>query len=779
MSQTELFSNINTEKTVYLIDGSAFIHRAFHAIRSSLSTSAGIPTNAVFGYTRMLLKLIEDCKPKYIGVFFDVKGPTFRHKLYKDYKANRPPMPDELVVQIPYIKEVTKRLNIEIIEKSGFEADDLIGTFAQKAEDDGFMVVMVTGDKDFMQLVTDKISIFDPMKDKITDKAIVVKELGINPDQIIDMMGLSGDAADNVPGVPGIGPKTAISLIKDFGSMDYIYEKIDTIKKKKQKENLINFREQAFLSRKLVTIDTKVDIMFDGNSFSIKKPDNELLCSLFKELEFSTLLREYQQKNTTLNKKYIGITDEKELFLLIKKLEKAAFFAIDTETTSKNPMNASLVGISFSLKENEGFYIPCGHNYINAPVQIPRQQILKMLKPILENSKIKKIGQNIKYDQIVMAKYDVNIEGIVFDTMIASYLINPTKHTHSLDKIALDYLGYKMVSFADVIGKGKKALKSFAEVPIDKAIFYAAEDADITFLAYNILLPIIKKEGLYKLFQDVEMPLIPVLKEMEMEGILVDHEKLQKLSKTFAHELSLIEEDIYSFAGEAFNIQSSQQLGHILFEKLGLPVQKKTKKKTAYSTDVDVLTKLSKQHELPVLILRYRTLAKLKSTYTDALIEMINPETGRIHTSFNQIGTVTGRLSSSEPNLQNIPIRTEEGKKIRSAFIPKKDWLLIAADYSQIELRILAHCSNDKILIDSFNKDEDIHTRTATEVFQVLPNFMTPELRQQAKAINFGIVYGMSAFGLGKELSISRKMAQTYIDNYFARYSGVKEFTRH
>jgi len=764
-----------TEKTIYFIDGSAFIHRAFHAIRG-LATSKGMPSNAIFGYTRMLLKLIEDRKPKYIGVFFDVKGPTFRHEMYKDYKANRPPMADELVVQIPYVKDVTRGLNIQIIEKVGFEADDLIGTLASKAEADGFTVVMVTGDKDFMQLVTQKTSIWDPMKEKITDETTVIKELGITPGQVIDMMGFSGDMADNIPGVPGIGPKTAVSLIKEFGSMESVYEKINTIKKKKQKENLVNFKEQAFLSRKLVTIDTNVSLSFDPNNFLIKKPNKKFLSNLFKELEFNKLQREFQQKPKPINKKYIGITDEKALILLIEKLNKAEFFAVDTETTSKNPMNASLVGLSFSIKENEGYYIPCKHKYLDVPEQISRQKVLDLLRPLLENPEIKKIGQNIKYDEIVLSRHGVNLAGVVFDTMIASYLVNPTRRGHSLDQLALDLLGHKTISFEDVIGKGKKALKSFAEVPLEKAVPYAAEDADITLAIYNILFPMIEKKGLNKLFLDVEMPLVSVLKEMEMEGISIDSEKLLELSKTFAHELSLIEEKIYSLAGETFNIKSSQQLGHILFEKLGLPVQKKTKKKTGYSTDVDVLTKLSEKHELPVLILRYRSLAKLKSTYTDALTEMIHPETKRIHTSFNQIGTITGRLSSSEPNLQNIPIRTDEGREIRSAFIPRTDWLLLAADYSQIELRILAHCANDKILIDAFNQDEDIHTRTASEVFQVLPNFITPELRQQAKAINFGIIYGMSAFGLAKELGISRKMAQTYINNYFARYSGVKEF---
>ncbi len=765
---------MNKDKTIYLIDGSAYIYRAYHAIRG-LSNSKGLPTNAVFGFTKMLLKLIEDRNPTYVGMFFDVKGPTFRHKMFDAYKANRPPMPEDLSIQIPYIKEITKGFNIPVVEMQGYEADDLIGTLARKAEEAGFSVIMVTGDKDFIQLVTNRSILWDPMKEKIIDSNMIKNTYEIEPRQMVDVMGLSGDSADNIPGVPGIGPKTALALIKTFGSMEGLYEQVYTIKKKKQHENLVRYKEQALLSKKLVKIDDKAPVSFTPENFKYRAPDNTILAGLFKKLEFRQLQQSVVKYADLSKKKYKAVLSVDELSDLIATLETSNLFAIDTETTSKNPMAAKIVGLSFSLKPDEAFYIPCAHKYKDAPKQLKIDEVLKKLKPVLENHKIKKIGQNIKYDWIVLDRHGICLSGVMFDTMLASYLINPSKRAHNLDRIALDFLDHKTISYEEVAGKGKNA-SCFSRVSLEKAVPYACEDADITLMAYNILLPVLKDMGLEELFKKVEMPLIPVLMKMEMTGINVDREKLINLSKLFKHQLEQLESSIYSIAGEEFNIRSSQQLGKILFEKLKLPVKKKTKKKTGYSTDVNVLEALSEQHELPVLILRHRTLAKLKSTYTDALIELINPETGRIHTSYNQTVTATGRLSSSEPNLQNIPVRTDEGRDIRRAFIPKQGWHLLAADYSQIELRILAHCSDDKILIKAFKEDEDIHLRTAAEVFQVFPSFITSELRQQAKVINFGIVYGMSPYGLSKELGISRKMAKTYIHNYFTRYSGVKKF---
>jgi len=761
-------------KTLYLIDGTAYIYRAYHAIRG-LTNSTGLPTNAAFGFTRILIKLIEDRSPEYVVMFFDAKGPTFRHKIYKDYKANRPPMPEDLSVQIPHIKKITQGFNIPVIEMKGFEADDLIGTFRLKAEEAGFSVVMVTGDKDFVQLVTDKAIIWDPMKEKTIDMKTVRESFGVEPNQMIDVMGLSGDTSDNIPGVPGIGPKTALALIKTFGSMDHLYEQLDKITKKKQHKNLVQYKAQAFLSRELVKINTQVPIAFTPQDFKLEEPDNASLSSLFKMLEFIQLQKDFPKKADLSKKQYVTVMDTESFSDLVARLKTSSLFAVDTETTSKDPMKAELVGLSFSMKSDEAFYIPLVHDYPDVPDQLELKTVLDLLKPVLENPGIKKIGQNIKYDWIVLKHYDINLAGVVFDTMLASYLINPSKRAHNLDQIALDFLDHKTITYEDVTGKGKKGI-SFAQVPLEKAGPYSCEDADITLMAYHVLKPMLEKLDLMELMEKVEMPLVPVLMKMEMTGICINRDKLRNLSKSFEHQLEQLEISIYSIAGEEFNIRSSQQLGHILFEKLKLPVQKKTAKKTGYSTDVNVLKALADKHELPEFILRHRALSKLKSTYTDALLDLIHPETERVHTSYNQTVTATGRLSSSNPNLQNIPIRTDQGMEIRSAFIPKDGWTLVAADYSQIELRILAHYADDEILIKAFKDDKDIHTRTAAEVFQVFPSFITPELRQQAKVINFGIVYGMSPYGLSKELNISRKMAKTYIDNYFARYKGVKRF---
>ena len=765
---------MSKKRTLYLVDGSAYIYRAYHAIRG-LTNSKGLPTNAVFGFTRMLLKLIQDRAPEYVVMFFDAKGPTFRHEIYKDYKANRPPMPEDLSVQIPHIKDVTRGFNIKVVEMQGYEADDLIGTFGRRAEKAGFFVVMVTGDKDFVQLITEKTIVWDPMQDKTMDLDAVREAYGVEPHQMIDVMGLAGDSADNIPGVPGIGPKTALALIKTFGSIQQLYAQIDTITKKKQHANLVQHKKQAYLSRDLVTIDAEVPLSFDSETFLYKAPDNTRLAELFKNLEFRQLQHALAKQTDLSQKQYQAVLDIDMLIDLVTLLESAGILSVDTETTSKNPLQAVLVGLSFAVKPDEAFYIPLAHEYPEAPPQLELTDVLNRLKPVLENANIKKIGQNIKYDWIVLKRYGINLAGVVFDTMLASYLINPSKRAHNLDQIALDFLDYKTISYQDVTGKGKKSI-SFAQVPLEKAVPYACEDADITLRAFKILESLLEELELTELMQKVEMPLVPVLMAMEMTGICVDKERLRQLSKSFEHQLEKLEDRIYSIAGQKFNIKSSQQLGHILFEKLKLPVQKKTRKKTGYSTDVNVLTVLADHHELPGLILRHRTLAKLKSTYTDALLDLMHAETGRIHTSFNQTVTATGRLSSSDPNLQNIPIRTAEGMEIRKAFIPKEGWMLVSADYSQIELRILAHYADDEILIKAFQDDEDIHNRTAAEVFQMSPLLITHDLRQQAKVINFGIVYGMSPYGLSKELEISRKMAKTYIDNYFARYKGVKQF---
>ncbi|MFZ0132619.1 MAG: DNA polymerase I [Desulfobacterales bacterium] len=758
--------------TLYLIDGSAYIHRAYHAIRG-LSNSKGMPTNAVFGFTRILIKLIQDRSPAYAVMLFDAKGPTFRHDMYRQYKANRPPMPDELAMQIPFIKEVTKGFNLPVIEKAGYEADDLIGTLSRLAEAAGFDVVMVTGDKDFVQLVTASATIWDPMKDEIIDTAAIRAKFDVSPAQMVDVMGLSGDTSDNIPGVPGIGPKTALQLIKAYGSLEALYENIDRVSGKKQKENLTRYREQAFLSRDLVRIDAGAPVAFEPERYRLTEPDADALSQLFQQLEFNQLQQSFARTQKPCKKDYRAVLDPSALQELVRDVQAAGTVAIDTETTSLDPMRAELVGLSLAVRGHQAFYIPCAHTCRDAGKQLERAEVLRILRPVLEDPEIKKIGQNIKYDWIVLANCGITLRGVYFDTMLASYLINPTKRAHNLDQIALDFLNHKTTTFKEVLDKG---MTCFAEVSLAKAVPYACEDADVTLMAQEILDRELAQIGLTDLFHTVEMPLVPVLVRMEQRGLAVDPDKLRELSASCEQRLVHLERAICTLAGEPFNINSPQQMGYILFEKLKLPVQKKTKKRTGYSTDVDVLTTLARVHELPALVLEHRTLSKLKSTYADALVQLINPHTGRIHTSFNQTVTATGRLSSSDPNLQNIPVRTEEGREIRRAFVPSPGWLMLSADYSQVELRLLAHCSGDERLIQAFKDEEDIHTRTAAEVFQVATAAVTPELRRQAKAINFGIVYGMSPFGLARQLEISQKMAKVYIDNYFARYEGVQRF---
>ncbi len=760
---------------IFLIDGSAFLYRAFHAIRN-LSTSKGKPTNATFGFARILLKLFKENTPVHAAVLFDVKGPTFRHKMYDQYKANRPPMPEELAAQIPDIKRLIRALNIPIMEKQGYEADDLAGTYARLAEEEGFDVVMVTGDKDFIQLVTERCTLWDPMKDTLQDVGRIKAEMGIEPRQFIDVLGLAGDTSDNIPGVAGVGPKTATELIAKFGSIETLYDNLDSLKtKRKLHENLSRSRDLVLLSRRLATIDRFVPVTETMEDFRLIPYNTQEAFALFQELEFNTLMAEFAKKPDPSEKIYKLITNLRELEKLAHVLENKGIFALDTETTSKDPTRAGLVGISFSYMENQGFYIPVGHTSPGEVEQPAKEDILRIFRPVLENPEVKKVGQNIKYDYIVLSRFGITLQGISFDTMIASYLLNPSTRGHSLDNIAMTLFGHKTISYEEVTGKGKNQI-GFQDVPIPEAVNYACEDADLTFMAYQALKKSIQDNGLSDLMDTIEIPLIQVLAKMEMEGIRVDGPALKQLSETFERELKQLEQEIYILAGEEFNINSSQQLGAILFEKLKLATGKKTKMKTGYSTDVEVLTKLAPTHELPAKLLRYRTLDKLKSTYADALQELVHTDTGRIHTSFNQTIAATGRLSSSNPNLQNIPIRKEEGKKIRQAFIPKEGHILMSADYSQIELRILAHCAEDEILMEAFKNGEDIHTRTAREVFQVLPEFITDDLRSQAKAINFGIVYGMSGFRLANDLNISRKMATAYIDNYFKRYSGVKKF---
>ena len=762
-----------TEKPrLFLIDGSSYIYRAYFAV-SRLSTSSGFPTNAIFGFCTMLLKVIKENRPDHIVVVFDAKGPTFRHEMYEEYKANRPAMPDDLVPQIPYIKEIVDGFHVCVLEMAGFEADDIIGTVAKEGENKGMEVVIVSGDKDMFQLITDHVTMLDTMKERRYGVKEVTDRFGVEPNRLVEVMGLAGDASDNIPGVPGIGEKTAIGLIKEFGTIENLLANLDKVSGKRRKENLSKFGDQARLSKELATIDVSVPLSFDLDDFTPPLPEKEKLKKVFKKLEFTKFLKEISSDGVLSTENYNLILTEEEFVRLVEGLKRSNEFALDLETTARDPMLAELVGISFSYNPHEAFYVPLSHRYLGSPQQLGRDHVLEVLKPLLEDSKVKKVGQNIKYDYVVLRRYDIELSGIECDTMVASYLLNPSKHNHNLEDIAREYLDHQMISFKDIAGKGKNAL-TFDQIDIEKASVYACEDSDVTFLLSHILVPKLEKDGSDDLFYNIEMPLIKVLAHMEMSGVRVNVDSLKEISREMKAELGLLMEDIYNLAEEEFNINSPRQLGNILFEKFKLPGARRTK--TGYSTDVNILSKLALEHELPAKVLEYRSLAKLKSTYSDALLKMIHPETGRIHTSYNQTVTATGRLSSSSPNLQNIPVRTEEGRKIRCAFIPEDGWSLISADYSQIELRLLAHISEDEILVDSFEHDRDIHAETAADIFQVIPSMVTSEMRRQAKVINFGIIYGMSAFGLARELGTSIKTAKEYIDSYFHSHKGVKAY---
>jgi len=756
---------------LFLVDGSSYIFRAFYAIRH-LSNSKGLPTNAIFGFTQMLLKVLKEHQPDYLAVVLDSKAPTFRSEIYKEYKANRPAMPEALVPQIPYIRRIIEEYQIATLEMQGYEADDLIGTVAKGLASE-VDVVIITGDKDILQLVSDRIRVYDTMKEKRFGVEEVVQRFGVKPEQVVEVMGLAGDAIDNIPGVPGIGEKTAIELIKTFGSIENLLTHLDQVRQKKLKENLETYGEQARLSRKLATIHTDAPLTYRLNDFAPGSPNQNGLREIFKELEFNKLLKELPEEKRPAKRDYRLTTDQNEFLALLEELKKAKSFSIDLETTSPYPMWADLVGISLSYKSDQAFYIPVGHRLREAEEQLPLPWVLEELKPILEDRKVNKVGQNLKYDWIVLKRYGIRLQGISCDTMIASYLLNPTKHNHNLGEIVREYLDRNVTNYKEVVGTGSKEV-SFDRVELERARDYSCGDTDVTLQLSHLLLPKLEEEGLKDLYYRMELPLAIVLAKMEMNGVKIDIDLLQEFSKEIETQLQQKMERIYGLAGEVFNINSSRQLGKILFDKLKLPVVKKTK--TGYSTDVDVLTKLSLQNDLPLEILGYRNLSKLKSTYIDALPKLIHPKTGRVHTSYNQTVTATGRLSSSDPNLQNIPIRAEEGSRIRQAFIPEKGWTIVSADYSQIELRILAHFSQDETLMEAFHKEEDIHTRTASKIFGVPMEKVTPSMRREAKVINFGIIYGMSAYGLSQQLGSEPKIAQAYIDAYFKKYPKAQTY---
>ncbi len=760
--------------TAYLVDGSAFVFRAFYAIRQELTTSDGTPTNAVFGFKNMLQKLMRQEQPDYLAVVFDERGPTFRHEADPTYKANRKRMPDELAVQLPLIHRLVEAHNIPKLSLQGYEADDIIGTLSHRLEAEGLDVVLVSGDKDFCQLVTQHITIFDPMKDQRIGEAEVEERFGVEPARVIDVLGLMGDSSDNVSGVPGIGEKTAKKLLETYGTIEELLARVDEVKQKKWRENLIEHAASARHSRQMVTIDTNVPIDTGLDALKFEPPDIEALRALYEELEFKSELQALgAEPEPEIEKYYRTILSLEELDREIADLRQAAGFAIDTETTSQDPMVAELVGISLAYKPHEAVYIPVAHRYEGVPSQLDRGEVLERLRPLLEDPSHPKYGQNIKYDLIVLERHGVSMQGLAFDTMVAGYLLNPSRRANNLDALAKEYLRYTPMSYEDVAGKGAKQI-TFDQVDIERATAYSSKDADVAALLVECQKPKLADHQLDRLFEEVEMPLIDVLADLEMRGITVDADYLQDMSERLQIQMDALMEDIHSLAGEEFNINSSQQLQKILFEKLKLPLGKKTK--TGYSTDVSVLEQLAFEHELPEHILDYRHLAKMKSTYIDALPQLIHAETGRIHTSLNQTITETGRLSSSNPNLQNIPIRSDLGRQIRRAFVAAPGHRLISADYSQIELRLLAHFTRDPVLTNAFRQGQDIHTRTAMDVFTVDESAVDSDMRRMAKTVNFGIIYGLSPFGLASRLHITNEQARNYIDNYFARYPLVKAY---
>ena len=770
---------MDKSKSLYIIDGSSYIFRAYFGIRQFLSTSKGFPTNALYGFINMLQKVVKDEKPDYLCVAFDSKEKTFRHDIYSDYKANRDAPPEDLAKQFPYFEPLVDAFNISSIRIPGYEADDIIGTLALKGSKAGFRVVIVSGDKDMMQLVGPEVQMLDTMKNKWIGIDEVKEKFGVPPEKVTEVMGLMGDSSDHIPGVKGVGPKTATELIQKYGSIEELYKCIDEIEKKKLKENLVQDKECAFLSRKLVTIDTGMKLECSLNDLKVRSPKNEDLRKLFSEFEFSSMLsvlengsEETSETIKPLKKNYEIVLTEPAFNKWIKKLKKNKIFALDLETTSLRPVQARAVGISFSCNAGEACYIPMAHNYLGAPDQLGVDWVFDKLKPILEDPKIKKVGQNIKYDFIVLKNEGVQLQGITFDTMLASYLLNPSSRTHNMDFLALEHLGYTTIKYKDVVGTASKEI-GFDQVEVERATEYAAEDADITWRLYEKLSDLLKGDDL-KIFKKLELPLLEVLGDMELQGMALDKSHLQKLSQKIHRLLAEKEKEIYELAGEKFNINSPKQLSVILFEKLGLPVIKKTK--SGYSTDVSVLEELATEHDLPEVILLYRQLGKLKSTYVDALQGEIFSKTVRVHTSFNQSVAATGRLSSSNPNLQNIPIRTEMGREIRKSFIADGNNKILSADYSQVELRVLAHISEDESLIDAFVNGEDIHTRTAVEIFGTTAERLDAEARRMAKAVNFGIVYGLSAFGLSRQLKIFPKEAKKFIDQYFELYKNVKVY---
>lgn len=788
-------------KHVFLIDGSGFLFRAFHAL-PPMTRDDGTPVNAVFGFTKMVMKLIDETDADYIAVIFDRARKTFRSEIYADYKANRPPPPDELIPQFQLVRDATEAMNVPAIDMDGFEADDLIATYARQAAEAGAEVTIVSSDKDLMQLVTDKITMFDAMKNRVIGHEQVVEKFGVGPDRVVDVQSLAGDSTDNVPGVQGIGVKTAAQLINEYGDLNSLLANAGEIKQPKRREKLIEQADMARISRELVRLDDNVPVTHDWESFKVKAPDPDVLLPFLKQQNFRSLVSTMQARlgmapdtgggggDAVEDEVYYELVQtEDALAAWIAEADKAGAVAVDTETTGLDSMQAKLVGVSLAVTAGRACYIPLGHKATDAgttgdlldksksepaPKQVALDRALNLLKPLLEDPAVLKIGQNIKYDKQVLMRYGIDIVPID-DTMLISYVLEGGLHGHGMDELARDTLGIETIKFKDVAGTGKSQV-TFDRVPLDKALDYAAEDADITLRLHKTFKPRLAQEHMVTVYETLERPLVPVLETMERDGIKVDAQQLKRLSTDFGKRMANLEEDAHKMAGREFNVSSPKQLGEILFDEMELEGGKRGKT-GAYATGADVLEGLAAEgHKLPNTVLEFRQLAKLKSTYTDALTAAINPQTGRVHTSYSQAAASTGRLSSTDPNLQNIPVRTEEGRKIRKAFVPKKGHVLISADYSQIELRILAHVAKIDSLKQAFHDGQDIHALTASQVFGEPIEGMDPMTRRNAKAINFGIIYGISAFGLARQLNIPNGEAKTYINAYFDKYPGIKAY---
>ena len=764
-------------KSLVLIDGSSYLYRAFYAL-PGLTAPSGQPTGAIYGVLMMLHKLIKDERPNLLGIVFDAPGKTFRHELFPEYKANRARTPEDLIIQIEPLLAAIENLGLPLIRVNGVEADDVIGTLAKEAEQRGMNTLIATSDKDFTQLVSDKITLLDTMKNRLTDRSGVIEKFGLPPEQIIDFLTLSGDASDNIPGVPTVGPKTAVKWLQQYSSLAGVIEHAEEISGKVG-EALRESIPRLNLYQQLATIDCSLELDCTVDDLVIRESKDDELFAQFKNLGLHALIKQFsiEEPITKIRRDtvYQGILTKKEFAALLDRLSRAEVTAIDTETTSLNYMQAEIVGISVAIVSNEAYYIPLMHEYDGVPNQLDREYVLQKLKPWLEDKEAKKIGHNLKYDSHIFANHGIELNGTDFDSMLESYVLNSTATRHNLNAVAKRYLNLDTTSYEDVAGKGAKQI-GFNQVSLEDAIHYAAEDADVSFQLHQTLHPkLMEINSLAKLYTDIEAPLLKVLQTIERNGVLIDESMLQKQSDQFAITLKELESKAHSLAGAEFNLSSPKQLQEILYDKLSLPILKKTPKGQP-STAESVLQRLAEDFPIVQTILNYRTTAKLKTTYTDKLPLMVNQDTGRVHTSYHQAVTATGRLSSSDPNLQNIPIRTVEGRRIRQAFIAPKGFQILAADYSQIELRIMAHNSQDPGLLDAFQAGLDIHQATAAEIFAVDLQSVSAEQRRSAKAINFGLIYGMSAFGLTRQLGITRGDAQEYIELYFARYPKVKEY---